>query len=63
MSVHGGSFMSSLVKSGAVNCIPSLRIASCSIDNPFLERFDEAKKLYESDSTTSSASDFVSASA
>ena len=63
MSVHGGSFMSSFVKSGAVNCIPNLRIASCSIDIPFLERFDEAKKLNESDSTTCSDSDLVFSSA
>ena len=44
MSVHGGSFMSSFVKSGAVNAIPNLLMASCSIVVPFLDLFVIVKK-------------------
>ena len=44
MSFHGGSFISSFVKSAGISDIPNLRIASCSIVVPFLDLFVMAKK-------------------
>ena len=43
MSFHGGSFISSFVKSAGISDIPNLRIASCSIVVPFLDLFVMAK--------------------